>query len=472
MGGVLLSSLPRVLVHPSGPHTFRQSDTIGMGMAFADDLETRGWRALDYLAYPKILEKGLKDGINAMEFPLLNFLSGFVFLSGFPQASIVLISLLILTLNFWTAYRFLPRYLAQWGVQATPLECTLLWFCSSTLALQSNVIMPEGLSYPLTFMGLTLLLDARPRRAWAALLIGLGIAVKPTSIIALTALPFLLWKQHRLKKSWPLLLWAALPILFAAWWFTAHAHSIVSWASGPQIVPLVRFDPWGQLVGTGWRGILLILQHELREGPFPIFFGMFFLGAAVVLGEFWLVAGYLASVLAVVALAGFHILFHPYYIIGATAFTLPLLARVIMGLRGRTLLRRLAHTVACVAIAWGLLYAIRWNIWTWARDSQLGRVSGWEQGRLAREAIPKRYHLIIPDGQFPQTLLYIARTGTITEGDPFAVCAQPEYQRLPVAIVMGADAPVGNCHRAPSRTQLIESSFSRWKIVFYESKRN
>src|SRR4051794_37619729 len=67
-GAFVVSSIQRFWVHPSGGHTHRQSVTIEMSMAFAEEVRTRGFAALDFLLYPKVLEHGFLDGINASEF--------------------------------------------------------------------------------------------------------------------------------------------------------------------------------------------------------------------------------------------------------------------------------------------------------------------------------------------------------------------------------------------------------------------
>src|SRR5947207_1660778 len=103
----IITSIQRFSVHPSGGHTQRQSDSIGMSMAFAEELKTRGLGAFDFFIYPKVLQKGPYDGINASEFPLLNVLIGPLFLLGSPWLGVFLGSLLVLIIHLITAYSIL-----------------------------------------------------------------------------------------------------------------------------------------------------------------------------------------------------------------------------------------------------------------------------------------------------------------------------------------------------------------------------
>ena len=126
-----------------------------MSIAFAEQFRERGFAALDFLIYPRILQRGFLDGVNASEFPLLNVIGGVGFLiSSNPWVGVFLTSLMILLLNLYVAYSCLPRLLRAWKVEVSGAICLLFWFAGSTLASQSNVVMPEGIAFPLVIAGI------------------------------------------------------------------------------------------------------------------------------------------------------------------------------------------------------------------------------------------------------------------------------------------------------------------------------
>ena len=134
-GVFAVSSIQRFWVHPSGGHTHRQSDTIGMSIAFAEQVHERGLAALDFLFYPRVLQSGLLDGINASEFPLLNVAGGVSFLfSSNPWVGVFLTSLMVLILNLYTAYIYLPKFLRAWNVELNGTIGLLLWFAGGYIS--------------------------------------------------------------------------------------------------------------------------------------------------------------------------------------------------------------------------------------------------------------------------------------------------------------------------------------------------
>ena len=476
----IVSAVMRFSVHPSGGHTFRQADTIGMCIAFAEDLQTRGLQGLEFLLYPRLLQKGLLDGINATEFPLLDVLGGFFFLGGNPWFGVMCTSFLILALNLWTGFTFLPRFLKFWNVEIPNILGVTLWLCAGSVAAQTTVIMPEGLAFPLVIIGMVLLLENRKigriassffsaKLILGALFCSLGVAVKPTALIALGAiLPLLLFSKQFQHRRTPLLLTLAISLIFPVWWYTVHARYIISFAQGPQIVPLAHLDPLGKLREAGFEGIknLVLREGFYGEGQYPIYFGWFFLATALALKEYLLIVFYLMAIVATISLDGLHLNQHAYYFIGAAAFSFPLMARVFGGSQKHPILKKM--TVAL--ILWGLLYETRTNIWIWARDSQMGTQDLWALGTQARRIIPATDHLATDDGDYPQKMLFIGRSGTKLVSSPFEICKNSLYNNFPLTLVTdnAPPSPGNKCGSRKAFTIRVDGQVSKWYLTHVE----
>ncbi|MEO5968456.1 MAG: hypothetical protein ABIQ95_00895 [Bdellovibrionia bacterium] len=476
----ILSATMRFSVHPSGGHTFRQADTIGMCIAFAEELKTRGLQGFDFLLYPRLLQKGLLDGINATEFPLLDVLGGFFFLGGNPWLGVMCTSLLILALNLWAGFIFLPRFLKFWNVEIPNILGVTLWLCGGSVAAQTTAIMPEGLAFPLIIMGMVLFLEngkteriikgvSSSKLMLGTLLCSLGMAVKPTTLIGMGAiLPILLFSKTFHNRRTLLLLLIATSLAFPAWWYTVHARYVISFAQGPQIVPLAHLDPLGKLYEAGLAGIKNLLSREALygEGQFPIYFGWFFIAAALAIKEYLLAFFYLIALIATISLDGEHLYQHAYYFIGAAAFSFPLMARVLGALQKYTLSRN----IAIALIFWGLLYETRTNIWIWARDSQMGTQNLWALGTQARKIIPPTDHLVTEDGSYPQKMIFIGRSGTKMVNLPFEICNNSKYSRIPLTLVTDAPppSPEFKCGGRSTSTITVNGSAASWYLTHTE----
>lgn|GEM_PF-3559243 len=458
------TSLLRFVVHPSGSHTHRQSDTIGMSMEFAQDLKERGLVALDFIAYPKILQKGLKDGINASEFPLLGFLTGPFFLVGKPELGIFISCLSLLLFNFFTAGFFLPRFLSFYGVKISGSSALLLYLATATLAHQTNVLMPEGLAFPMLLMGMTLLLEAdRNRRRYflelipGIILCNLAIAVKPTVILGLGAYLII----ARAGAIGPILA----SLILTLFWYAFHVKAILAFAQGPQIFAQAQFSPVDRLREVGFSRLGLLMSRETFNGQFPMFTGWLWIACAVWKKEWKIILAYVVALVAAIALDGNHIIFHSYYFIGTSFFALILIARVLAETRNHSGL----HLALTLTLIWGAAYSIRENVWTWARDSDYFRKSQWETAEKARALIPKTAHLVTDDGPYPLKLLLIGRSGTNSGTFALKQCEQAEYKKLELAIVRSSpkdlrDLPNFLCGRL-AETHLINTPYDLWSVT-------
>jgi hypothetical protein len=482
----LISAVQRFWVHPSGAHTFRQSDTIGYCISFAEDLHQRGLAALDFLFYPKLLQRGLLDGVNAREFPLLDFLGGFFFL-GRPFIGLFITSALLLAFNFWVAYRYLPRLLRFFKVTVSSSMALVLWFCTVGVAGQSDVIMPEGLGFPMIVLGLVELLEAEGAISKLALgmaLASIGIAIKPTLVVMLGVLPFLFFSDSDTRKNAKKLIFVtALALVFPGWWYTVHAREIIGHFQGPQVAPLGHLEALTKLREVGASGLGRLLFKEAYEDLFPMFVGWIFLILGAIYGEWLLLLFFALGVAFVTSLDGVHTFTHGYYFIGVCIFTLPLMARVLSASKAH----RIVHGALITVLFWGVIYNIRVNVWVWARDSQYWQVNLWKQGEIARGLIPDQYHVITDESDYPQRLLFVGRSGSMkslvgrhgmiigTTPAPgetvltvFDTCTRAEYRDLPLAIVT-VDEPsaelLAKCGGRKLERRVAESSFAKWYIT-------
>ncbi len=464
------TSLQRFSIHPSGAHTYRQSDTIGMSMMFAQELQTRGIAALDFIIYPQVLQKGLSDGINASEFPLLNVITGPFYLFGSPWMGVFLSSLFILLLNLYTSYHYLPRLLRFWKVEIDGKMGMLLWFAAPTLAQQTNTIMPEGLAFPLMIIGICLILRA-PQK-WNQSLLGilfcnLGVAVKPTLIITLAGVIALLIIKENRKYSLRYVMATLMSIVLPAYWYTVHAKNILSFAQGPQIFALAHFDPLTQLKEVGLTGVLGLMKDQLNQGGLPMFVGWIWVVVALLSREWIPLLLYLLALIAAICLDGTHIAVHSYYFIGTCLFSLLLMTRVL----ARTQKHLALHRFLFILLIWGVIYNIRLNVWTWARDSHYWHVDFWKMGEKANALIPHSYHLVSDDGPYPQRMLFIGRSGTIGRDHPWAICDHPNYSQLPLAIVSeNKPLPATFCEGRTLEIRSIRTSFAKWLVVLASPK--
>jgi hypothetical protein len=465
-----LTAIQRAWVHPSGGHTHRQADTIGMSIAFAEQVRERGIAAFDFLLYPRILQKGVFDGINVAEFPLLNVAGGPGFLfSSSPLAGVILTIILILSLNLWVAYRDLPTLLKSWGVRVSPSLGLALWLTSSTIGSQTSVIMPEGVALPLVVSGMARIITANQRAyqlALGILLCNLGIAVKPTAAIALGAIAFLPFVFKNLRPKAPeILACTVLSLVFPAWWYTLHAKDIVSFAQGPQIFALAAFHPFDKLGELGLRDFLFLLGRETCCGQYPFYFGWFFIGTALALKEWLLVLIYFLSLLAAIALDGGHIFAHAYYFIGSSIFAMILMARVLGALENRKRLK----TITLILLTWGVLYTIRGNLWVWSVDSQYWQRNYWSMGTEARTMIDDRAHIITDDGQYPLKLLFIGRSGSHRHDGTYRACNEPQFLRRPLTFVSDTPPPVQPfCGTRRIERKQVKTGFAIWYVTLVQ----
>ncbi len=465
MVAFILTSLQRFSVHPSGGHTHRQADTLGMAMVFAEDLKQRGFQAFDFIFLPKILQKGLLDGINASEFPLMNILCGPFFLLG-SWIGVFCSSLFVLLVNLGVAYLFVPRIVRFWGVRLDGLISLVIWFSIPVIASQSNIFMPEGFAFPLMVVGICFILEGLEnykKYICGILLCNLAIAVKPTVVISFILLAaFWLMEQNR-KYIYRLILAIGLGVLFPFYWYEFHSKWILSFAQGPQIFALAGFNPFEKLQEVGLSEIVKLIFREIYQGQFPMFLGIIWIFCAMWAREWTMLLCYIVSLVAAISLDGPHIKIHGYYFIGTGIVTILLIAKVLSKFESKVWISRLL----VLSLFWGLMYDLRGNIWIWARDSQYWKVNFWEMGSIARSKIPETYRLITDDSQYPQKMLFIGRSGYMASGDVFMPCTDSHYRNEPLAIVVDGDNSdyLYSCQNRDVTVEVLKTSFATWSLI-------
>ncbi len=367
------SCLLRMTASPTGGHVHRQSDTIGMSVAFANEIKSRGVAALEFLAYPKILQSGLSKGPVASEFPLTNLLTGPFFLLRNPQMGIILGSFLILVLNLGVAGLVFPEFLSYFGLTIRPTLSMLLWFTGSTLSIQTYEIMPEGVGFPLSILGLTLVLSNRAK-ILGIFLLNIAIASKPTLVVVLPVVFLLPNFFHELrnnpKENTKRLATLAISLIFPIYWYVFHNPYIFNHSDAPQIFKQAALNPIKNLKELGWEGLFALIVREPNEGQFPNFLGLIILGLGLYMRQWLTIIVYLVMIVFVGALDGRHGLIHSYYFIGLAIYAMLLMAKLSENFE--TIKQRWIPRVWVGFLMWGLLFNIRTNIWFWARTTDLG----------------------------------------------------------------------------------------------------
>jgi hypothetical protein len=429
---------------PNGGHAWRQSSTIAMSLAFAVEAQHRGITALDFLIYPRILDRGVTNGIAICEFPLLNVLTGpfFMFLS--PQTAAFVSSFLVLLMNIWTAFRFLPRYFRAWGCDLSPQIVLLMWFGFFRLGEQSVIFMPEGLAFPLTLIGIVYLLENNPLKSawWVGVLVaGLGLSVKPTMVVVLAAgATAPLFQKEQWKHVVGMWGGCILALVFPAWWYGIHAGQLGIMSDAPQYYAPATFHPLARLEEIGWWDGLRLAFEETNAGSFPIYTGLFFVVAALSCWEIGLLGLYILALVLCMALDGRHIIVHRYYFLGLNAISLVIAAKVL----SKPGMRSGFQTFFICLLVGGMLFNMRTNLWCWAHGSHEGKTSIWRLGEAAKQLMPENAMLITDDGLgFPYKLMHIGCLGTTAGAQIYEVGRDSALQRKRTMLVSSTRPPKG-----------------------------
>jgi hypothetical protein len=471
-----VATLIRGLTVPSGDEMvrMRQSDTLGMSLSLSLELRAHGLSALwQYLRYPTILQRGLLDGINGCEFPLLNVIiaPAFFLSSAFAAWFGVLF---IFTLNLIAGWVFLPRLLRLWGVSIPPYLAVLLWLGTTTAAHQIGVVMPEGLAFPLVVIGATILME-QPRFTLMSgvgiLLCNLGLAAKAPSVIALGTVGFwALFTENGRPARGTLLACIAASLLFPGWWYGLHLKHILEVAQGPQLMapkyiltqgfnPLARFQEIG-ISGTGF-----LLARETALGQFPLGTGWIWLVMALMSGEGFVVALYGIALLGAMSLGGSYMLQHQHHFIGTSLFAMILMARTLARVKDNPWRRGILSATLVFGVGLLLVGDLQTSVSTPRR---------WALGKQAAALIPQDHALITDDSAYPQKMLFIGRPGLGAGPGAVVACAGAEYAGHKIALVLDAKlydtqgGIRGPCSDWVTRTERIQSESGTWVVALID----
>ena len=464
-----LFSMPlRFYVHPSGGHTHRQSDTLGLSMRLAHEIKDRGFGALDFLWYPKILQGGLSNGINASEFPLLNLLSAPFFLLFDAQWGVALASSLVLLIQIGTALWTLPRLLRLFLLGVSPEELLLLWFSPLGLGWQSHLFMPEGLALPLLLLGLLFILGEPVRSKCFFLgvfLSALGMAVKPT--VAVCFLIILLLPKASLKEKAVRSSLGAFSLLFPLFWYTVHGKTLLSLGDGPQVFMEAELKPIENWLQVGVLGFVTLVRQQIFSGGFPEFTGWIWILSALFFREWKWVTLYLLGIFLLVGLDGGHLFAHSYYFIGVNIFSLILMTRIYEVSQKKYPSLGLLLSLTLI---FGVTYHTRTNIWTWARDSDYFRKNPYRLAKKVQFRIPDDYALVTDDTTYPAKLLYLNRIGLAGGDHPEEVCKNPSYgfKRIALLIDSSRELDLNLCANRKNTITEINDDQSAWKLVLLD----
>ena len=475
----LLSSLLRFYVHPSGGHTHRQSDTIGLSMRFAHELESRGVRAFDFLWVPRILQGGLSNGINACEFPLLNVLTGPFFIFFTPQWAVFFASCFVLGIQIATAHWIVPKLLRIFKINLTrKVDAYLLWFSPLVLGWQSNLLMPEGLALPLVLWGIVLLIEA-PLFSAAFLggwfLTTLGVAVKPTVAVCLALmLPKVLEEvvenKPRGKNTffWKTVL-SLTTLGFPFYWYVVHLPELLKMANGPQVFMRAEFHPIQNWLALGLSGSMDLLFKQIHMGGFPIFFGWIWIGVAFAMKQWLFLLLYLVTIFVIIGLDGTHLFQHSYYFVGTGIFSLLLMGKCLAQIQPSK--KGLAPLFVLI---WGVIYHTRTNIWSWARDSDYFRKNPYRLAEKVNSLIPKTYAVVTDDTTYPTKLLYLNRIGKAGGDHPEVVCESDSYKNLNIAFLIDESRPFSSefCLDRKISEWHMGDDQEKWKIILVSQSKD
>lgn len=296
------------------PHIWRQTDTLGVGIRYAQRwLEgVTGWE----FWLPAVLNTGASTGIMPMEFPLYNFLLGAGYLinwnHGALYASLLAYgwALLLWGSIMWAWRRHHIMGAPAWHIWLLlPLlgQCGIYW-CK---------LMPDFTAMAFALLACAFVWDKNTRyRPWlACVLATIGLLIKPPVFIVFA---LLLLK----KKKWDLVQqapWLCISIAITILYYTKGLDLIRLHTHRSELFATQLQTPWLQWssVWQDWRSLLAFLADGvlfpggliclllLYMQPHPAYKSLQKIGGLLVL-----------QLLAILSLDGAHGFVHRYYFIG------------------------------------------------------------------------------------------------------------------------------------------------------------
>ena len=314
LGLRLVEGLLQAFFPYSVPHVWRQTDTLGVGIRYAQRWVegSGGW---DFWL-PSVLNASTSLGIMPMEFPLYNFLLAFGYFlnweDGARYASLLTYAWGLLLwggiLWVWRKHRILGMPAARiWLLLPILGQSWIYWF----------KVMPDFTAMAFVLIACGYAWEDEWHGKWLALCFAaLGLLIKPPVCIGL-ALLLLGNKKYKLVRHIPWIL-ASLCVTMA--YYTKGLDFIRLYMEGDRELFAVQLHtPWSQWVSllTAWKEILLFFYDGMLF-PGGLFCLLLLYGqphpAAQSMKKVGLVL--LLQFIAIVSLDGGHSFTHRYYYIG------------------------------------------------------------------------------------------------------------------------------------------------------------
>lgn len=313
----------------SGPHEWRQYDTLGMGIRyFIEFFQSPLQKYPGFL--PAVLQAGDSLGITPVEIPILNLMIAPLFFFG-ETAGLAFSRLLLLVINIQLLYFNYKLWREQEIAGEKTGEAFLLLPLLGFFGLFFGKFIPDILSVQLTLCALGLAL--KHEKFLAPILIGsLGLLIKPTSVIVYAL--FLLMQQRKIIRHY---FWMGLTILITIAYYKLVNPAILSFAGEKSVF------------AVGTKPLAVAIQQVLEK---PLLFLTIFLKA---LFSNWMIIPFLLiiiyqlikkqnqvrnllSILAIIflqwaflhLLSGDHPYWHNYYYLGISPLVVLLFYRVLI----------------------------------------------------------------------------------------------------------------------------------------------
>ncbi|NBW82954.1 hypothetical protein EBR21_14480, partial [bacterium] len=320
------------------PHIWRQVDTLGVSLRY-----WLRWSAepdLRYPLLPAVLNSMDGYAIMPMEFPFVNLICAPFFALG-PHAGRIAAMVFLFAMHFgltWLCYlnwkdkKILGRKV-EWAFLLLPVAGI-----SSTFVTK---FMPDYLAMLLVLWGVSFLWDAPEpnaknrlgERILAALLMTLGLLVKPTSV---TVLVLLLMREATWKNMIARAMWSVPPLLVAGVYYTVGLKWIASLQDTAGLFAVQGRNPLNSVIEflSEPRDIFKLVFESMAFSAAPVVFALacFFADRVTRARILWLAAAILVQTLAIAALDGSHSFIHSYYHIGSSPVVALLIATSLDGI--------------------------------------------------------------------------------------------------------------------------------------------
>jgi len=296
-----------------GPHFWRQTDTLSVGIRYAQRWQ-EGLTGWDFWL-PAMLNSGETSAIMPMEFPFYNFLLGLGYLvsweNGPLYASLIAFGWSLL---LWGAILWVWRNHDIWGIPAWRVWLLLPLLGQS--GLYFTKLMPDFTAMAFLLLACGVVWDDEKEHPWiAGGLATLGLLIKPPVCILLALLFLKKTKWAFLRQA----LWIIVSLGISILYYTKGLDFIRLYTTRGEIFAVALHSPWEQWASLQTQG--KEVWKWLSDGVFFPGGSLSFILCLVFTRSFpawgWkLGLLLLLQCLAIMSLDGAHSLAHRYYYIG------------------------------------------------------------------------------------------------------------------------------------------------------------